>query len=399
MRKTRERTIPGVRKKTYTSKRDGSIRVYWQYRVYVPGPDGKLRPEWRNAPSQRAAEAARSERKAEVKRGEAVSATQLTLASYLAEWLPKHAARKRLRPSTLASYETIVNTRIVPLLGAIQLQKLNERHVEQFIYQLETKGASSGKPLARRSVRNTLMVLREALAQARRTRLIPRNPCVEIEGPTIESAQQPQWTPEQARRFLTLLERERFGAIFALTLATGLRRGEVLGLRWEDVDLEAGMIHVRQSLTDVGGKLHFGKPKTQSGSRDLKLPPRVVALLREHRDHQQAQRLAAGARWQGGGAGGDVMFTSARGTPLFPRNVYRRFTALVKAAGLPHTGLHGLRRTASSIAHDGTKDLLAVAQMLGHAQPDVTAKHYRRAAAAALERTAEALDRALFGED
>jgi len=393
----RERKLPGIRKRTYTRK-DGSVSEYWEYQVYARDATGKLKREWRNAPSRKAAEEARQERRSEIKQGTAVSATKLTLAAYLADWLPKHALKKNLRPTTRASYETIIKERINPRLGGILLQRLNEQHIEDFIYQLQTVGRD-GKPFSGHSVRNTMVVLREALAQARRIRLIPRNPCAEIEGVTIESKQMPQWTPAQAKQFLGLLAKERYQTVFLIALTTGLRRGEVIGLRWEDVDFESRMLHVRQNITDVNGYLNKGKPKTPSGQRDVKLPPSAVPLLQEHRRKQLEARLAAGPAWVGAGEFGDLVFTTSKGLPLHPRNVYRRLTQLIKRAGLPHTGLHGLRRTASSIAHDGTKDMLAVAQMLGHAAPDVTAKHYTKAAEDAADRTAEAIERALFGTE
>ncbi len=300
----------------------------------------------------------------------------------------------------------IIRERIVPRLGAILLERLHEQHIEQFVYQLQTqprpadkdKVKEKQKPLAARSVRNTLNVLREALQQAKRLRLIPRNPCAEIDGPTIERKQMPQWTPAQARTFLGHLAKERYRVLFVVTLTTGLRRGEAIGLRWEDVDFESRMLHVRQNITDVNGHLNKGKPKTPSGTREVKMPRSAVPLLLEHRKKQLEQRLAAGPSWVGAGEFGDLVFTTDKGLPVHPRNVYRRLTQLIKRAGLPHTGLHGLRRTASSIAHDGTKDMLAVAQMLGHAQPDVTARHYTQAAEDAAERTADAIEQALFGD-
>ncbi|HLH24962.1 MAG TPA: site-specific integrase [Chloroflexota bacterium] len=289
--------------------------------------------------------------------------------------------------------------RIIPALGGMSLQRLSERHIEEFLYKLRTAGGAAGKPLSARSVRNTLVVLNEALKQAKRLKLIARNPCAEIEPPKIDAQPQPQWTPDEAKRFLALLEGERYGVLYVLTLTTGLRRSEVLGLRWQDLDLDAGVLHVRQKLVEIKGKLQFGnKTKTPSGRRDIELHPRVVQLLSEHRKKQLAQRLAAGPRWVGAGDGGELVFSTPQGKPLYPRNVYRRLTQLIDQAGLTRTGLHGMRRTASSIAHDETKDLLAAARMLGHSQPDVAAKHYARASDEATRLAAQAVGRAYFGE-
>lgn len=397
-RKGHERPVTGVYRRTYTDK-GGQVHEYWRYIVYVPGPDGSLHPEWRSAPTKRAAEEARAERKADVKKGESVTRSKLTLADYLADWLPRHTLKNNLEPTTASGYESIIRTRIVPALGGIALQRLSEQHIEDFLYKLQAEGGVAGKPLSARSVRNTLVVLNEALKQARRVKLITRNPCAEIEPPKIDSQPQPQWTPEEAKRFLALLETEHYGVLYVLTLTTGLRRSEVLGLRWQDVDLDQGVVHVRQKLVEISGKLHFGnKTKTPSGRRDIELHPRVIQLLNEHRRKQLEQRLATGPRWVGAGDGGELVFCSPQGKPLYPRNVYRRLTQIIGQTGLSHMGLHGMRRTASSIAHDETKDLLAVARMLGHSQPEVTAKHYAKASDEATKQAAQAVGRVYFGE-
>jgi integrase len=392
-RPRKARSLPGVRLKTYTRK-DGTVSQYWQYAVYMPDQNGRLRREWHNAPSQRAAEEARAERKVEVKHGEAVNRSKLTLGVWLAEWLPRHAEKRRMRPTSRATAEIIINTRINPHLGAIPLQQLSERHIEDFIYQLQTRGGAKGKPLAPRSVKNTLVILREALQQARRERRIPRNPCTDIEPPTIDAKQEPQWTAAQAKQFLALLDGERYRALFILTAATGLRRGELLGLKWDALDLDAGILDVRTTLVEAAGRLILQDvTKTPSGARVIRLPTPVVAMLAEHRQQLLTKRLAAGPAWQEQG----LVFSTPQGKPLNPRNVYRRLRQLAERAGIPYVALHGFRRTASSIAHNGTKDMLAVAQMLGHKHPDVTARHYTQAAEDAAERTKEALEQALFG--
>ena len=144
--------------------------------------------------------------------------------------------------------------------------------------------------------------------------------------------------------------------LFTLILDTGLRRGEALALRWDDVDLDGCELNVRQSLKDVNGRLQFGKPKTASGERTVRLAPPVVAMLREHRKHQLAERLAAGPAREGAGEGGDLVLVTARGKPLRPRNVYRRLEQLIERSGLPPAGLQGsgARHRASLTRAPGT---------------------------------------------
>src|SRR5688572_21648165 len=309
-RKGQERPATGVYRRSYTDK-NGQVHEYWRYVVYVPGADGTPRPEWRSAPTKRAAEEARADRKVEVRRGEAVQSQKLTLAEYLTDWLTKHALKKNLQPTTLHGYQMIINTRINPMLGHVQLQRLSEAQIEDFLHQLRTKGAARGKPLSARTIRQTYIVLSEALKQAKRIRLIPRNPCAEIETPQIQKQQQPQWSPAEARQLLALFKGERYETLYILALTTGLRRSEVLGLRWQDVDLEAGTIAVRQKLTQVAGKLVFGeKPKTPAGQREVPLHPKVVELLAEHRRKQVEERLRRGSGWIGCPEGGELVFCS-----------------------------------------------------------------------------------------
>jgi integrase len=397
-RKGHERPVTGVYRRTYTDK-SGKVREYWQYLVYIRDENGKPKQEWRSAPTKKAAEEARADRRADVRRGDAVQASKLTLGAYLWDWLEKHAVKNQLEPTTVDGYRIIIRTRIVPALGGIPLQRLSEQHIEKLLFDLQIRGGKQGKPLSARSVRHTLVLLNDALKQAKRLKLIERNPCAEIEPPKIESQQQPQWTPDEAKRFLALLEDEYYGTLYMVTLTTGMRRSEVLGLRWQDVDLDEGVVHVRHKLTQVNGAPVFGnKPKTPSGRRDIPLHPRVVERLREHRTQQLTQRLAAGQRWVGAGEAGDLVFCTREGKPLTPRNIYRRLNQLIERLGITRAMLHGMRRTASSIAHDETKDLLAVAKLLGHAQPDVTAKHYAIASDAATRLAAQAVGRAYFGE-
>jgi integrase len=397
LRKGEERKLRGVRKKTYTRK-DGTISVYWQYLVSLPGPDGKPKLEWRNAPSQRMAEEARAERKAEVKRGEAVSVTKLTYSAFLEEWLPRHVALKDLRPSTVRGYEMVIRLYIDPELGSVPLQRLDEARLQDFLVRLKSEPGRKAKKLSTQSIRNVLTVLSASLKDARRRRLIARNPCADIERPANKSKRDGprgrQLTREQVRQFLQLLEAERYGPLLALMLTAGLRRSEAIGLRWSDIDWERRVLQVRQAITDVNGTLHTDEPKSWASEREIKVPPQVIEMLRAHQAKQGLQREAAGGIWNDR----NLVFCTAKGKPIFPSNVYRRFRQLLERADIPHTGLHGLRRTASSIVNAETGDIFVAAQMLGHAHPDVTRKHYVKAREDAQELAAAAIERVLFGD-
>jgi integrase len=393
-RKNEGRKLPGIRKKTYT-RRDGTVSVYWQTAVYVPQADGQMKREWVNYPTFGQAEEARAKRRLEVKTGEAVGRSKLLLGAYLDDWLEKHRIQKPLRLTTYTRYECIIRVNIKPTLGTVPLQRLTRKQVEHLCYCLQVSGRADGKGggLSARSVRNVLRLLSEALRHAVALQYLSKNPCEGMRPPTAKQADMAFWQPDEVKRFLDLLQGEHYGALFLLDLATGLRRGELLGVRWQDLDLEAGVLHVRQSLVEVKGRLHFSEPKTARGQREIHLPPRVVVALEDHRKRQLEWRLACGPEW----AEGDLVFTTADGRPLMPRNVYRRFVQLVGRSGLPRISIHGLRHSAASLLWAETRDLLLVSQVLGHAQPSTTANIYAHLMKDAPRRAAEAMDRALFG--
>jgi integrase len=386
---------PGIFTREYR-KRDGTISSFYFYEAYPPGLDGRPKREARKASSLQEAIDLQLQWKAEIKRGEAVSANKQLLEDYLVEWWPVHVKRKQLRPSAVDSGKTIIEHRIIPRLGKIPLNKLTEREIDSFVHYLQTKG-NKGRPYAAYSIKNSMVILHQALDYARRMRLISRNPCVDVERPEIKAKQEPQWTAEQARRFVAILDGEHYRVLYHVVLSTGLRRGEVLGLRWQDVDLDAGVLNVRQAIVDVNGHLVPGEPKTASGEREAHLHPAVVEMLREHRTQQLEQRVRIGAKWVGAGKSGDLVFTTPRGKTIRPTNVWRRLQQLAERAGLAPIGLHGLRRTWSSMAHDGTHDILAVAKAAGHAHPETTVRHYARAADDAAARVSDAVGKALYG--
>jgi integrase len=292
----------------------------------------------------------------------------------------------------------VIRLYIEPELGNIPLQRLDEARVQDFLVRLKSGPGRKGKKLSVQSIRNVLTVLSASLKDARRRRLIARNPCADVERPANkrkkDAHQGRQLTRDQAKQLFPLLEGEHYGPLLVLMLTAGLRRSEAIGLRWSDVDWERRVLQVRQAIIDVNGRLHTDEPKSWASEREVKVPPQVMELLRVHQEHQQAQRAAAGEAWKDR----DLLFCSAKGKPIFPSNVYRRFRQLLERAGIPHTGLHGLRRTASSIVNAETGDIFIAAQMLGHAHPDVTRKHYVKAREDAQELAAAAMERVLFGD-
>jgi len=226
-------------------------------------------------------------------------------------------------------------------------------------------------------VRYLHAILHRALKEAVGLGLVARNVTEAVAPPKDRRRAVESWDVDDVQRFLDVAaDDHRYGPIWLVALHTGMRRGELLGLRWQDVNLDAGVLYVRQALsvvaTDDGPKLTFGEPKTQSGRRTIALDPTCVATLREHRARQIERRLALGPQWREG----DLVFTNEIGGPVDPMNLYHRFIALAAKAGVPRIPLHGLRHTHATLLMKHGVNPKVVAERLGHADITLTLSTY-----------------------
>jgi integrase len=190
--------------------------------------------------------------------------------------------------------------------------------------------------------------------------------------PKVSRPEMSVWTGEQLRAFLASLASDRLSAAFLLAATSGMRRGEILGLRWSDVDLDAGRLAVRQQLVTTGYRLSFTEPKTNKGKRALDLDPATVGALRAHRSRQLEERLAWGEGYQDPG----LVFTSEDGGPLHPQSFSGSFERHVRASGLPPIRLHDLRHTYATIALGAGMHPKVVSERLGHASITITLDTY-----------------------
>lgn len=229
--------------------------------------------------------------------------------------------------------------------------------------------------LSTRMVQSIHAVLRNAVECAVREEIIPRNVAklVTISVPSYKVNR--GLTTEQARRVLKSSREDRFHALYVLALCLGLRRGELLGLRWEDVDLDTGALEVVQSLQRVGGELRFVSPKTDHSERTIPLPQLCLDALKEHRKRQLAERSDAWPDWEDHG----LVFPSRRGTPMEPDNLRRSWGAVRKAAGLGEMRLHDLRHTCVSLLLDLGVPPHIVREIVGHSDIEVTMTIYAHA--------------------
>lgn len=270
----------------------------------------------------------------------------------------------------------------MPSLGHVPLAKLTPDQVQAML------NARSAAGLSPQTVRNLHAVLRRALNQAHRWGLVPRNVATLVDLPRSVCYEAPAITPEQARAILGAVEGDRMEALVTLTLATGLRQGEALALRWSDVDLDAGSLTVRRALSRVGGEVRFDEPKTARSRRMVAIPASVVGVLRTHRKQQAQDQLWAGSRWQEHG----LLFTSSIGTPMTGGDVTKRFQALLKAADQPRLRFHDLRHGCASLLLAQGVHPRVVMEQLGHSTITLTMNVYSHVIPALQRDAAERMD-------
>ena len=293
------------------------------------------------------------------------------LERFLQRWL-EDCVKTRCRPRTYALYKQQVETHIIPTLGDIPLKKLTPQAIQQRLI-----AAKLAAGLHARTVRHIRAVLRSALSQAEKWLLVPRNVAKLTEPPRNKRRDIRIFTPGEANQFVGACEDHRLGALYVAMLALGVRLGEGLGLKWEDVDLDKHTVFVRRALqrvqnADGSTELQLVEPKSDTSYRIVSIPASVVPRLIRHRSAQNRERLLAGERWRNTG----LVSTSTIGTPLDERNVRREFYGLLKAAELPRIRLHDLRHSCATILLAAGEHPKVVQELLGHSSVQLTLDTY-----------------------
>jgi integrase len=295
-----------------------------------------------------------------------------TVQQFLDTWLAQIVV-PHSRVRTAESYAQIVRLYLVPHLGGQQLSKLTPEHVQAMINALAASGSADGSPLAPRTVQYVRAVLRRALAQALKWNQVSRNVATLVEVPRPVKHQIAPLTPAQGTLLLAIVTGHRLEVLYRVALSLGLRKGEVLGLRWDDVDFAARMLRVTGAVQRQGGKLARTAPKSESSIRTLAVPDVLLTLLRAHQQRQNEERAVLGARWKDHG----LVFPSEVGTPIEPRNLTRHFKTVLRKAGLPlTTRFHDLRHSCATLLIAQGVHPRVVMEILGHSQIAITMNIY-----------------------
>jgi integrase len=319
---------------------------------------------------------ARTEALHELGQGVPVVRDQITLAQWLSEWLDTLAVGK-LRATTLAGYRSHVDIHLAPTkLGAIRLQRLSRERIAAHYAGLQSqgRGGDPGKPLATSTLLHIHAVLHRALRDAVRANLLARNPADDIELPRVgnqaRDAKTNAWSAEELAGFLEATRDERLHVLWHTMAMTGMRRGEALALRWDDVDLEHGWISVSKSRVGVDGAVIETPTKTDR-ARVVQIDPATIAVLRAHAHAQLEERADAPEALQA-----RFVFTTAEGLPLVPCTVSHWFSRAVTQAALPKLSLHGLRHTHATLLLQAGVPAKVVQERLGHSSITITMDIY-----------------------
>jgi integrase len=357
--------------------------------------DGQRRQKWHGGfTTRRAAQQALTEILGHLQQGTYAEPCKQTLATFMHEWLA--SIRASVRPSTWAAYKMLAEAHILPALGMTPVQRLTASRLNSFYGDLLENGRrDGGGPLSARTVRYCHATIHKALADGVRMGLVARNVAQQATPPAPSPRQELRtWTAEELRGFLESVQDDRLYAAYVLAGTTGLRRGEVLGLPWHNLDLDAGRLAVTQTLIPVGYAITYGTPKTAKGRRSVALDAFTVNALRAHRRRQLEERLALGLGMPGEDA---LVFTALDGSPLHPNQFSASFDRLVKAAGLPRIRLHDLRHTHATLALQAGVHPKVVSERLGHANIAITLDCYSHAIPALQEEAAAKVAKLVFG--
>jgi len=289
-----------------------------------------------------------------------------TVGDYLDRWL-YDSVRDTVRKGTFERHEQIIRLHIRPFLGSIRLKALSPAHVQGFYREKLDSGLSPA------TVHKIHAVLHKALDQAVGWSLVPRNATEVVTPPRPASEEIRPLDSEQVRALLEAASGERFEALYVLAIHTGLRQGKLLGLKWDDVDLEDGLIRVRRTLTRHRGSLLLGEPKTKRSRRTVRLTEPAVDALSDHLARQLVQIESLGDLYRDQG----LVFATQKGTLVNPSNLRKcSFAPLLEKAGLPRIRFHDLRHTCATLLLARNVNPKIVSEMLGHATVAITLDTY-----------------------
>ena len=330
---------------------------------------------------------------AEVQTGQVAYTGKCKMTDFARRWY-KTYCEKELAPKTQQSYKNHLEKRILPALGHIDINKLRPLHVMQFLDNLQKQGKRYDRreaALSDETIRYSFRVLSSMLQDAVQWQVIANNPCQRVKPPTASHTKMPLLNEDQVRAMLAALESEplKYRTIILLALDSGLRLGELMALKWNDVDMKSGTVQVTKSNQAIHGRGVFTKaPKNQSSFRRLALCRSTLLLLRQHQMQQAQEKTLLDDKWKESG----WIFTQWNGLAMYPTTPSQWFRRFLARHGLPHMPFHGLRHLSATLLIAHGIPLKNVSSRLGHADIRTTANIYSEALQSVDQQAAETMD-------
>ncbi len=364
-----------IRKRVHTTK-DGRKTVNWYVVIDLPrDAERNRRQKWHGGfPTRKEAEAARAKVVHEFNTGAYVEPNALTLSEWVqGHWLP--TTESRVKPSTSDSYRRNLNLHVLPQLGSQQLRQITPTMLNRLYADLLANGnRNTGAGLSAKTVRYVHTIVHKVLTDAVDSDLVAGNVAARAKPPrpraTVSNAIG-FWEPDELKSFLMAVQGHRLEAAWRVAAMTGMRRGEVLGLRWKDLDFDGARISVRQALVSVAYEVIVSTPKNHQ-ARVIDLDPATIEHLQAHRLRQQEERNT----WTTDYQDRDLVFCKEDGTPIHPHSFSQTFGRLVARTPLPRIRLHDLRHSHASIAMKAGVPVKVISERLGHENPAFTMKQY-----------------------
>jgi len=384
--------------------------------------NGKRKRKSFYGPSEANVQDQMTKAKNDLRLGFPVSVERQTVGEFLDRWL-EQSVKSSVRPLTHQQYSQHVRLYLGTGLGRHRLSKLSPQHIQSFVNDMlqkrvipkvskkKNKTAKSATPatpatpathrtLSPRTVQLSLAILRRALDQAVKWNLVGRNVAKLVDSPRVKRHETKPFTPDEARTFLTFVRGKRWSAAYMTALTLGLREGELLGLRWQDIDLDERTLTVNQTVQRIRSEtenttssLEFCEPKTNGSRRTLSVSGTLVSILKAHRISQNKARLVAGSEWSDNG----LVFTTSIGTPIEKSNLYRDFKRILNDAKLPSIRFHDLRHSTASLLLAQGVHPRAIMELLGHSRIGVTMDTYAHVMPAMMQEVADKMDAILAG--
>ena len=356
---------------------------------------GKRRQQSFTCKTKREAEKKLAKLITQVDSGGYVRPAKVTVADFLRQWLQDYAS-VNVRARTAHGYQHKIERHIIPTLGAVPLADLRPDHLTAFYAQAMKDGRADGKEggLSARTVRHFHRILHDALAWGVRMGLVARNVADAVTAPRAKAKEMRALDNHELTRLLEKARETEWYAPIHLAAFTGMRRSEVLGLRWQDVDLDLATISVTQTLHDLGSnKIVIERPKSAKSARQIALSPSACLVLRSHRERQENERAMFGLTLRDT----DLVFSRGDGSAMLPNSLTHAFGRIARAAGLPDVHLHTLRHSHASLMLQAGVNVKTISSRLGHANIGITMDVYAHLLPGADEGAALQFEQAMNG--